>query len=190
MIESRFLKYTPIEGGFYKRAEFTYLFVVESLLFRLTVRIVWTIGIHEIVRHLELNHVAEIFISGCWEFLLHHLLEVFIVVIHFAEMMRLLILARVTDLDTVSFDAKRATLSFLIVLFRLLLIYRSSSQSDIHISQIMLILLLEITRLPISNGRTQFARLSIFVDGAVVIIHHFRVAQIVIIAASIWVEVH
>lgn len=76
-------------------------------------RIVWTIRVQEIVRHFELNQVAEIFISRGREFFLNHLLKVFISVIHLAEMMRFLILVGVTDLDAFSFGTKSIKLSFL-----------------------------------------------------------------------------
>lgn len=78
-------------------------------------RIVWTIIVQEIVRHLEDNHIAKIFISRCREFFLNLFYEVFIVVIHFAEMMRSLVecVGITTDLDAISSHPKIAVLGFL-----------------------------------------------------------------------------
>ena len=75
-------------------------------------RILRTIRVQDIVRHLELNHVAKIFISRCREFFLNHMFKVFVGVIYFPEMMRylvvrrLLIRAGVTELDAISLHTK------------------------------------------------------------------------------------
>lgn len=186
LIESRFLIYAFIKGGFHKWAEFTNLFVMESLLFRLTMRIVWTIIVQEIVRHLEDNHIAKIFISRCREFFLNLFYEVFIVVIHFAEMMRSLVecVGITADLDAISSHPKIAVLGFLSIWFSRILIYRICSRTDVFI-----VLVLKIMRLPKSHGQLLRNWLIRGPWRIIVIIHHFWVvvAQIVVRKfAAIW----
>lgn len=151
-VKGRFLIHTFVERSLDEGAELAHLFVVESVMLRLAVWILWAIGVGQVVGHLELDQVAEVFIGRCWEFLLNHLFEIFVFVIHFAEMMQLRIIVRISDLDAVSSGAE--CVGFLWELTHIL-IHRSGPQCAI--SEILLGLELLAVVLPVANGRTQLA---------------------------------